>query len=143
MGYRTYLKTLLIQGGGAREKKSDRIRWHDVKSAFQSRIRTGCITNLRHIDPISFLEDSKSMFVRRIKNELKKEPFLKVNTTFSGKFKLGDVEEFKYFNTKNEIINADTDLDAWYVQNVTDVILRDLEEFQVSCSQYINILYNN
>lgn len=131
MGYRTYLKTLMVQGTGRKVNQADRIRWHDIKSAFQNRIRTGCITNLRHAGPISFLDDAKAMFVRRIRNELKKEPFLKVNTIFSGKFALGKEQHLKYVHTKNQMINIDTVLDVWYDEFVKDVILRELEEFQV------------
>lgn len=137
MGYRTYLKTLLVQGSGRKVNQTDRIRWHDLKSAFQNRIRTGCIANLQHLDPQAFLEDAKIMFVPRIKNELKKEPFLKVNTVFSGKFKLLEREEFKYFHIKNQMMDADTDLNVWYNEFVKDVILRELEEFQVSYKCYL------
>ncbi|GJQ87763.1 hypothetical protein Trydic_g14174 [Trypoxylus dichotomus] len=131
LGYRTFLKGLQIRGAGVKECQSDRIRWHDIQSAFQSRIRTGCITNLRHVDPRIFLEDAKSMRVRRLKNELRKTAFLKVNTAFCGRFTKSDGEEdFKYINTKNRTISRDTDLGVWYNEHVAGIILRELEEFQ-------------
>lgn len=134
MGYRTHLQTLQIRGGGGRPKQSDRVRWHELQAAFQSRIRTGCITNLQHLEPRAFLADAKSIFARRIENTLKTTAFLKVNCTFSGKFTKPDVmeDDIKYIQTKNAIINRGTDLDAWWTEHVEELILRELEEFQVS-----------
>ncbi|CAH0547044.1 unnamed protein product [Brassicogethes aeneus] len=51
----------------------NRVRWDDSESAFESRIRTSVISNLKHKDPSSVLEDCKALFRRRIINALKKD----------------------------------------------------------------------
>lgn len=131
LGYRTFFESLEIRGGGVQEEE-DRIRWHDVQSAFTSRIRTGCIVNLRHVDPRSFLDDTRDMITERIAEELKKVPFLKINAVFTGRFKVQDRVEFKHIATRNRAVNIDTNLGGWYDEYIKRVILRELEEFQVS-----------
>ncbi|KAJ8910422.1 hypothetical protein NQ315_013880 [Exocentrus adspersus] len=71
---------------GRKETACNRIHCDDTTSAFDSRIRTGVITNLNHKDPASFLKDCFALFKRRINNALKKEAAVKVNTVFGGEF---------------------------------------------------------
>lgn len=56
---------------------------------------------------------------------------LKVNVAFFGNFiKPYNAEtDVKHFITKNEVINRNTNLKEWYVENVKDKILNKLEEF--------------
>lgn len=117
-------------------KESNRIYWEDVDSTFNKRMRTGCITNLSHTDPISFLDDVRSMFARRIKRSLAQHRFFKVWTTFCGEFikvnaSENTIKDFKYINTKVEVITLDSDINDWYNHFVKDTILTQLEEFQV------------
>ena len=112
----------------------DRVKWEDSISAFESRIRTGIITNFTHIDVRAFLMDSFALFKTRVKNVLKKFPMLKINTTFCGEFLRKSCEkelrELKYFNTKNHIVHVGVDLAAWFNENIVSVILAKVGEFQ-------------
>ena len=65
---RAQFKVKKIGSVSRKEKPSDRIKWDDLKSAFASRIRTGLITNLKHLDGNTFLDDSKKLFERRLSN---------------------------------------------------------------------------
>lgn len=62
---RQRLNGLTHRGGSIasrEEKRSDRIKWDDLTSEFSSRIRTATIINLRHVDALTFLEDSMQLF---------------------------------------------------------------------------------
>lgn len=112
------------------------VNWSDIESAFSGRIRTGCINNLQHRDPINFIEEAKVLFITKIKDILKKYTFLKVWTTFCGEFikyvvNESEVKEIKYFTTKTTIITEETILSSWYDENVKNILLQELEEFQV------------
>ncbi|KAJ8909731.1 hypothetical protein NQ315_014382 [Exocentrus adspersus] len=131
------LKTLQKKGAGIDSRKEtarDRIHWDDTTSAFDSRIRTGVITNLKHKDSTPFLKDCFALFKRRINNALKKEAAVKVNTVFGGEFVMakGDrvLMEHKYFTTSNSAIYRDTDLEQWFNAKVIAPIVGELSEFQ-------------
>lgn len=135
--FRKMFKALDVVGSGLvsrKEKPSDRVKWEDQQSAFKGRLRTGVVINLRHKDPTAFLNDASGLFNRRIINALKKEEALKVNAVFCGQFivKKGDQEVFdmKFMNTKNAPIYRDTDLKEWFMVNVLQPIITQLEEFQ-------------
>ncbi|KAL3283652.1 hypothetical protein HHI36_006791 [Cryptolaemus montrouzieri] len=103
--YKLKLQTLLApKGSGLQIKRSNRVRWEDVQSAFQSRIRTGLVINLKHIDLGKYLEDAFYLIKSRLKNALKRHSMFKGNTVFCGQFikKSGDTEilDFKYFQRK-------------------------------------------
>ncbi|XP_018576220.1 uncharacterized protein LOC108914811 [Anoplophora glabripennis] len=143
--YRQLLRSLdnIYLGGGLSEnkklkltpKRSQRIRWEDGKSAFSSRIRSGLVINILHTDPLEFLKDSFFLFKPRILNELKKDPTVKVNAVLCCEFIKESVDEdkqvrqFKYFNTKNNLIDLGTDLWQWYRDNISDKIMNKLTEF--------------
>lgn len=96
-------------------------------------MRTGIIINLRHKEPAQFLDDCKTIFLRRCKSILK-DHFVKVNAVFCGEFSVikGETMVFdcKYINTKNAPIYQQTDLNEWYIHNIQSKILTGLEEFQ-------------
>lgn len=79
-----------------------------MKTAFKSRLRTGAVINIKHIDPQNFLLDAGTLVLNRLKNILKKEfTGLKVNFSFCGEFKQPSKEEeveYKYISTKNYTI---------------------------------------
>lgn len=92
-----------------------------------------------HIDLTQFLNDARSMCVRRLKNILRSYHFVKVWFTFCGEFikaspSLSEIKDFKYLSTKTRIINLDDDLNEWCNTFVRDSIISQLEEFQVSNS---------
>jgi hypothetical protein len=135
-GANLLLKGLLVTGSGLQKRKnrSDRVRWCDLEAAFEKRIRSGVIVNLKHVDTIAFMTDATVLFKTVIKNALKKENSLKVNSVFAAEYSImkddEKVIEVKYFNTKNAPILQTTDLKDWFVENVRDPILKDMEEFQ-------------
>ncbi|CAH0551035.1 unnamed protein product [Brassicogethes aeneus] len=132
--YNVLINNLKHVGGGLKNKRSDRIKWEDLTTAFQSRVRTGIIINILHLDPLWFLNDAFFLFQARIKNILKKFSLIKVNTCFGGEFlKLNinneEVVDVKYFNTKNATIDVGTNFKNWFNDNVIDKILNKMEEF--------------
>ncbi|CAH0551589.1 unnamed protein product [Brassicogethes aeneus] len=132
---RTILKSKNVVGAGLKGKikRSNRVQWQDLNSAFNSRLRTGIIINLKHIDINCFLNDAFFLFKSRVCNILKQFPLIKVNVCFGGEFikRSGDqiINEIKYFNTKNEVIDSGVDLKKWFSENVVDKILNKLSEF--------------
>ena len=117
-----------------RSKIADRIRWVDLDSVFQGRIRTGTIVNLVHKDLISFLNDAKTTSTKRLTNALRNHGNLKVNVVLACKFSIiknGElIEETKFFNTRNERILPATDIPQWFNENVIDRLLIKVEDFQ-------------
>ncbi|XP_050515107.1 uncharacterized protein LOC126890292 [Diabrotica virgifera virgifera] len=134
---RRQLKAEQKKGAGLNtrpETAYKRVQWDDSLSAFNSRIRTGVISNLKHKDPGSFLNDCKALFKRRIQNALKKDEVVKVNTAFGGEFEIASGEKIlkdtKYFTTSNSPIYRDTNLDEWFENRVYEPLSKKLEEFQ-------------
>lgn len=134
---RSQLKATHKQGAGISIKEptaKHRVLWEDSISAFNSRIQTSTISNLKHIDSQQFLTDCKALFKRRLSNVLKTNEAVKVNAVFGGQFQItkGDqiLNEFKYFNTANAPIYRNTDIGEWFDVKITKPILTDLEEFQ-------------
>lgn len=119
------------------------INWSEVESAFHKRIRTVCINNLRHIDPISFFNDVRALFIEKIMVILRKYGFVKVWTTFCGSFikrSVSDeeIKDLKYLSTKNVIITQDCNLEEWFNENIKNNLLQQLEEFQVRLAYLYN-----
>ncbi|CAH1106043.1 unnamed protein product [Psylliodes chrysocephalus] len=134
---RTQIKSMEKKGAGLKsqpERAWNRVHWDESESAFESRIISGVITNLKHKDPKAFLIDAKAIFKRRIQTVLKKDAAVKVNVVFAGEFEIVKGEsvlnEFKYFTTSNSPIYRDTDLDVWFDNKVIKPIMIELEDFQ-------------
>lgn len=121
-------------GDVRRRRRSDRVQWEDLETAFEGRIRTGAVVNLQHKDLVQFLEDSRKLVAVRLKNALQKEGSVKANVVLSCKFNITKddeiIEEIKFFNTKNAIILESTNIDEWFDENVKDKLLVKVEEFQ-------------
>lgn len=132
--YRSQLKSIRKQGAGIKESVWNRVHWDDSTSAFESRIRTGVMSNLKHKEPKAFLVDCEAIFRRRILNVLKKYEAVKVNMVFCGEFEIMTAnkiqKEYKYFTTSNSPIYRETNITEWFNRNVLVPILKDLEEFQ-------------
>lgn len=106
--------------------------WHDVDSCYNSRIRTGVITNINIKDPIIFFDKAFRSFANKIKSALHTS-LLKVNVIFLGNFikpQTGETD-LKHFNTRNQIIDQNTNLKVWFSENVKDKLLAKLEDFQL------------
>ncbi|XP_072388760.1 uncharacterized protein [Diabrotica undecimpunctata] len=136
LGHFKHFRKLILNrhiGSGLHLKLGQRVKWENVQSSFQSRIKTGIIANLRHKDLNQFLGDCVVVFKNKIGKILKNHSALKVNTAFCGEFirKSGDNEilEIKYFNTKNYVIDISTQIDEWFKGNVVDKLLNELSEF--------------
>ena len=141
------IDTLIKKGRGINQSRQEKkVRWIDIESAFQSRMRTGVIANLEHIDINNFLTDASILFSRRISRIFKQKnstvEALKVNAVLSCQFKQelnnkGEKEEnieVKHFNTKNESIFANTPLKKWFIDHIKLPILIDVEEFETKDS---------
>lgn len=134
---RDKVKSVRVNEGSGNLHNGPHISWSNMQSAFTDCIRTGCINNLKHIDPRYFLNDAKAVFMNKVESVLRKYSFIKVWTTFCGEFvkQSSDavlVKELKYLRTKTFAINLDTNLNEWYEDNVQRVLLQDLKEFLVS-----------
>ena len=107
------------------------VSWDDVESAFENRIKTGVITNRRHLDSLKYMKDAKQEFIEEAL-EIVKKP-LEVNTVLAAEYAMVKNEEtieIKYFNTKTAPIYSTTNLNEWFVMNVQNPIDTDMEEFQ-------------
>ena len=97
-------------------KNNPAVVWDDVQSAFENRIKTGVITNRRHLDLLAFMKDAKKQFIVKVTEALEEFPrnALKVNTVLAAEYIImKDDEEtvdIKYFNTKTAPIYSTTDL---------------------------------
>lgn len=119
-----------------------RIIIEDGISTFNGNIRTVRISNIKHIDPKHFLNDTFKTFCINIKKSLIEFRFLKISATFCGEFvnnlnlALEEKENYKYLTTKVTVIDRYADLEKWYNENVINVILKELEEFQVRMNDF-------
>ncbi|XP_044733269.1 uncharacterized protein LOC123295873 [Chrysoperla carnea] len=101
ISFREQIKSFLHKGGSYVNRKKVRgMKWEDIESAFKSRLRTSVIVNTSLC----------CEFVKSIDNE--------------------NVSSLKCFNTKNVIIDRQTDLKKWFLANVEGPLLAELEEFQ-------------
>nr|CAH7717106.1 unnamed protein product [Callosobruchus chinensis] len=105
--------------------------WIDLESCFENRIRTGAIVNLSVKDPVEFFTRARRSFIYKVKKELQRS-LLKVNVIFLAKFikPSSGEEEIKHFQTKNRVIDHNTDLNIYYNDHIQNNILNKLEEFQ-------------
>lgn len=125
----------LQKSGSGIAKRTDRVKWIDSETAFESRIRTGIVVNLRHKNLERFLEDGKKLIFIRLKNILRTETAgLKVNVVLACKYNITKsdklVEELKFFNTNNTVILRSTNLQEWFNENVQGKVLSKVEDFQ-------------
>lgn len=99
------LKQLItVSGGGGGNVRNRRVRWHDVLSAFNGRVRTGAIVNLTHTKLDEFFSDCTKVALKYLKKTVRKYSCIKVNFVFSAIFvkpNNPDIEDMKYFSTRN------------------------------------------
>lgn len=108
------------------KKRSNRVEWVELKSAFNSRIRTGAVCNITHKFPEEFLDDALRMLKIRIQNVLKNVIAIKVNVELVAKYALertGEIDD-KFFGTPNVLITRTTDLKADVLDQFKEIILR-------------------
>lgn len=166
VGFRTSLKNMKLKFGekiqihdrdgfiedtSAISDKNDKtVKWIDLESCFKGRIKTAVIINLQHRDPVTFLEDCSKQFKVHVKKILNTHKYCKINAVFCAKFikkvhsnstdiGLHEQEEFKHIGTKTMLLDNSKIL-KWFQKNIQNVILRKLEEFQVTFFyNYLNI----
>lgn len=111
---------------------SDRVKWRDLDSAFENRIRTGVIINITHKDLISFFNDAKRMFLTRVRNANNKYENLRITASLSCNFiKQGEnIEDVKHFQVTNFIVLPASDLENSFDENIKDQFLNKIEEFE-------------
>lgn len=134
-GIHNQMKLIIKSGAGIAGSESTKVCWNEIERAFDSRIMTGAISNLGHIDVLEFLKDAQIEFERQIKLALIRHNSLKVYAIFAAKFFImkqdKEIIEKKYFNTKAKAIYKTTILSEWFINNIQDSILTDIEEFEV------------
>lgn len=94
------------------KKRSERVHWQEMNSAFRSRIRTAAILNLIHKFPEEFLDDALCLLETRIKNIIKSNGVIKINVGLVCTYELertGEIED-KHFTTQNFQITETTEL---------------------------------
>ena len=62
------------------------VKWDDVFSAFERRIKSGVITNLEHLDIVSFMKNAQAVFKSKIESSLKEYNALKVNAELAAEY---------------------------------------------------------
>ncbi|XP_057332054.1 uncharacterized protein LOC130671928 [Microplitis mediator] len=122
----------VVVGGNLAAKSL--VQWQDLENAFNNRIKTGCILNQGHTDVRTFLMDSKNTLFDKIKNIILQEGNIKVSLNLSCLFENvkggGDkIEEIKSFKTQSSEILSTTDLHSWFTDNVYEVLLRKIDDF--------------
>ncbi|XP_076291056.1 uncharacterized protein LOC143214203 [Lasioglossum baleicum] len=124
----THFDTFVPLCGGAR---ASTLRWENVESAFKSRILTGIVINVEHIDPKQFLQHAKRMVTGRVTEFLNVHSLLKASVTLEAEFMQHTNEvSVKSFGTRNVALLRTSNLRQWYQRDVVPTILTSLEEFQ-------------
>ena len=109
------------------------MKWSEVDSAFKNRIKTGVITNVKHLDFDKFMSDAKVLFDEQIREVLLKFDSVKINAAIVAKYviqKVGieDRVDVKQFNTKN--IFKTTDLSDIFDEDMRQPLSQKMSEFQ-------------
>ncbi|XP_071652313.1 uncharacterized protein [Temnothorax longispinosus] len=136
-GVKSRLERQFIHSGGdyANAGNSDDTRaaelvWREINAAFKTRIMTGAVINIDHIEPRQFLEDARSVVFKRVRDIIKKHNYVKVNTAFNGEFMAGDKRDNKSICTNNIELCRTSHLRDWYERHVIEPTLAKFEEFQ-------------
>jgi hypothetical protein len=125
-------KSLIKSGEGVStcvKRQVCSVKWEDIESSFNNRIRTGFISTVNIKDPLIFLKKSYTFFLIKIKKILQ-ESMIKCNVILSANFiklQTGEVD-LKSFSTKNSPLDSTTDLKRWYQNNVTDKLMTKLDD---------------
>ena len=122
----------VIVGAGLEQQQPQRVRYQEIETAFQRRLRTGVISNVRHLELTDFLNEAETVFIREIQRALHSENTVRVYVLLKSDYvkASGEDPDTKSFNTKSADIFATTDLREWFNEHVRVPLLRDVEEFQ-------------
>lgn len=115
-------------------KRSERVKWLDLESVIEGRIRTGVGLNLAHKDLDDFLSDAQKCFHTRMRKVLREQLSIEVNfglnCTFAIHHREEITEEVKHFTTSNQPSLASTNLNEWFETNIRSKLLSRIEDFQ-------------
>ncbi|RYA73329.1 hypothetical protein DD595_25095 [Enterobacter cloacae complex sp. 4DZ3-17B2] len=100
-----------------------------MQSAFNNRLRTSLVVNIKSLDPTQFFEESKAVIIKYVRGAISDFNNVKVCIVFSGQFVHGEQED-KYFSNKYVALCAKSNLTEWFDERVKAPILSSLEEFQ-------------
>ena len=110
------------------------ISWDEVEAAFDNRIRTGVITNHRHLDFLNFMDDASEQFIVQVQQAIKVHTSVKVNAVLAAEYMIikddQETVDIKYLNTTTVPIYSTTDLNEWFMTNVVLPIDAAMEEFK-------------
>ncbi|XP_031789068.1 uncharacterized protein LOC116418029 [Nasonia vitripennis] len=125
----------LHRGGSLHAEEAEaRVEWRDVQSAFQNRIRTGVVVNIKHVDILSFFNDAPKLFKDKTQACLEEYNVVKINSDFISEFTMQkngeETTDIKYFTSESATVYMSTDLEKWFTDNIKEPILSQLEEFQ-------------
>ncbi|XP_031789072.1 uncharacterized protein LOC116418032 [Nasonia vitripennis] len=124
----------MIFGSLHAEEAEARVEWRDVQSAFQNRIRTGVVVNIKHVDILSFFNDALKLFKDKTQACLEEYNVVKINSDFISEFTMQkngeETTDIKYFTSESATVYMSTDLEKWFTDNIKEPILSQLEEFQ-------------
>jgi len=156
LGARSHLCRRYVYQGGEYASTSaadgdnisaDELEWREIETAFKNRIATGVVTNVNYIEPLRFLEDAANVVCERLRDILRRNNCVKVNTAFNGEFTTRDKRANKSITTKNCELFRETDVHEWYRQHVIEPTMTSFEEFQErdsgwALSQILNLTVN-
>ncbi|XP_043476524.1 uncharacterized protein LOC122509733 [Leptopilina heterotoma] len=138
-------KKLRRTGTGLFKKDERWIRWEELENAFENRIRTGVVINLKHKNMDSFLSDAKKMIISRLKNAFKKVGNMKVNVVLAANYTVleegEEIDDIKYFNTRNSKILESTNFDEWFDHKIREKLFVKIDDFQQKKSGLRSKLY--
>lgn len=109
----------------------DYFKVEEIESLFNNRLRTGIIVNINFIDVNNFLDECKNAVIEYVNIAVQDFKFVKASVTLTGVFAHSEKEDEKYFPVKYSELCATSDLNTWYEENVKEVLLADIEEFEV------------
>lgn len=109
------------------------VRMEIMETAFEERIKTFRIYNIRHKDPKRFLEESREHFRTTLTELLLTYPTVKLGSLLVCDFKKMEndyvIEQPKYFQTHAEVISVTSDFTEWFMECVMSRLLGYLENF--------------
>ena len=134
-GEKKQLERRFIHVGGEYASTSDSDKkslvWRDIDAAFKSRVLTGAVINMDHIELQQFLEDTCDMVIERVQDAIEKHNSVKVNTVFNGEFvNIHGDRDNKNIATKNHELYRTSNVREWYEQRLIEATLAKLDELQ-------------
>lgn len=115
---------------------SSRIEFEQRESAFSRRIYTFAVVNREHIDIRDFLSDAFNYFDAEVRGMIQEHYTIKLSGNFSAVFEKiiesseNDLRERQtiYINTRNAVVDINTDLTEFYTEDFEKYILGQIDE---------------